>query len=484
MTESGADVVIAVDMGSGGVRSAAVNAAGQVLAQWAVDGATDTDASGRSTHRTEDVWKAVVETVRRVTPSGPVAAVCLGGTAHALVTGTLDQPSPDIILWSDTRAAADFRALEEGGFFHGYSPVTGCPPDHSYWPAKIAWLIRSGRLGRTRAQVFSEKDLVFYRLTGEAVMDTSTAGATGLLDAARLDWAEGLSEALGAPWLCLPDLAPATAWRPLSAAGAAATGLPTGTPIVIGGVDGPLAQIGVGGSKPEIASLTIGTSLAVRRASRTRLVDAEGRLWSYALAPDLWVVGGAGSNGGNVLTWLHRAVAGGQVPISELVAQALDRPSDPTLVFSPSLHGERAPLWRADLAGGMAGLRPHHDALDIVRAGLDAVSALVYELAGAVTGLAGPADFVGLNGGFTASPGWSQLAVDAAACPGGVPEPDLAVNLGAARLAWAALAGGPIVAQPSVFRSVWRPRPDSTAAIAATSHKLAMLRDAVAVPPG
>lgn len=469
-------VVIAVDLGSGGVRAAAVDNHGVVLAQRQTGCATLAGTDGSAVHRTEEVWRAAVSSVREVAARIRPDAVVFGGTAHALVTGTLEAPDPRIVLWSDGRSTSAHRRLVASGFFAGYSAVTGCPSHPAYWPAKLAWLRDTGELSPTRNQLFSEKDLILYRLTGATVCDTSTAGATGLLDTRTLDWSRDLLERLGARWLQLPAVRPSTAQLSLSAAGGTELGLPSGTPVVLGGVDGPLAHLGVCGTDSGAASVTVGTSLGVRMHAASPVVDDRGRCWSYSLTPDHWIVGGAGSNGGNLVTWLRDVVFCGSVPVEEIIGNALARPSDPELVFLPYLNGERAPLWRADLAGGFVGLRARHTSWDLARAVLDAVGCMVYELSRAVSEIVSEPTLAGLNGGFTASRAWAQLVTDAMGCPGGLPSSDAAVVRGAAALARASLTGTPLRLAADDLDDRLLPDAAAHRTIRAAASRLATLR--------
>lgn len=471
-------VVIAVDMGSSGVRAAAVDRRGTLRAQSSVQCSTITGDDGTSVHRTEEVWQAVVTSIRQVVADHSPDAVVLGGTAHALITGTPDDPDPEIVLWSDSRSARAHKQLRDDGYFSGYSGLTACPSHAAYWPAKVAWLRTTGRLSPSRNHLFSEKDLVLHRLTGQAVSDTATAGATGLLDAHRLDWSAEVIARAGAPWLALPPVEPATSSRPLNRFGSAALGVPAGTPVVLGGVDGALAHLGVCGTEDGLASLTIGTSVGVRMHAPVARIDVQGRCWSYALATDHWIVGGAGSNGGNLVSWVRQALFDGQVGVEEIIDQTLALEPDRDLIFLPYLNGERAPLWCSALSGGFIGLRARHNRWHMARAILDSIACMIRELSSAVFSVAGQARLAGLNGGFTASSGWAQFATDAIGCPSRLPGTDAAVLRGAAAVAWASVADQPIQAAPDVGELL-TPDPVTHTAIDRATGRLAALRAAL-----
>jgi sugar (pentulose or hexulose) kinase len=76
-----------------------------------------------------------------------------------------------------------------------------------------------------------------------------------------------------------------------------------------------------------------------------------------------YLLGCAGSNGGNVLDW-GREIFGG-VTGAEAAA---DVP-----IFIPLLHGERSPEWNPDLTGAWHGLTAEHTAADLSRSILEGV---------------------------------------------------------------------------------------------------------------
>lgn len=202
-------------------------------------------------------------------------------------------------------------------------------------------------------------------------------------------------------------------------------------------MDGPLAQLGAAGWDERTATCTLGTSIAFRAATSARTADPSRRSWCYPISRSLWVVGGAGSNGGNVMEWVYQLVGKGL--LGDVLREALALPTDQQLLFLPYLNGERSPLWRDDLRGAIVGLGAHHGRLDIVRAALDGVAAAVKELAVAITASVKEPAEVRLTGGFLQERAWVQLVTDALGVPTAVPEPREATATGAAVLGWLAL---------------------------------------------
>ena len=101
-----------------------------------------------------------------------------------------------------------------------------------------------------------------------------------------------------------------------------------GTPVVVGGGDGPLANLGVGAVRPGDGRVSIGTSGALRVAVDRPAVDPLGSRVLLRARTGLWVVGGAVNNGG-----VGHAVGAGLArsrprtrPEAELLAVAAQAP--------------------------------------------------------------------------------------------------------------------------------------------------------------
>ncbi|MCU1477703.1 MAG: Gluconokinase [Subtercola sp.] len=475
------DTVIAIDISSSGVRARAHRRDLTVIAEHAVDLHTTVAADGASFHELPAIVEAVRSVVRLLAddPELNIVALVGSGTASSLVVAVLGSGEPrpvtEALLWSDSRSAPWFAAVSTE-LASAYER-TLCPPDVSYWPSKLAMLRDRGALGSAR--VGSAKDFVFAWLTGELWTEPMSAASSGVFDSASWSWDRPLLELLGVEGALLPEVHAATESAPLCASAARELGLDLGIPVVLGGMDGPLTQLGAAGAASGVASCTIGTSIAFREASVRRSVDPDRRTWCYPVSPELWVIGGAGSNGGNILTWLRDRL-GLAADVTTLADLAFGAPPDPELVFVPYLNGERAPLWRSDLRAALIGLGAHHGAADVARAAFEGLAASVFELAKAVEATAGVPNRVVFTGGFLRESRWVQLMTDALGVATAVPIPDAATSTGAAMIGWAGVEGVPVgeVFTPSLS-AVAEPRPAEHLRLRETAERTAAYRRAL-----
>jgi gluconokinase len=462
------EAVLALDLSSSGVRARAHDRGLAVLSEHSVDLETRVAADGTSAHDLTAIIAAVRAAIRPVAadPGVRIVALAASGTASSLAVARVSPSGPsgpearsEVLLWSDSRAAHHFPELA-GDLAAAYGR-TLCPPDVSYWPAKLRYLTHLGTLGD--GVVAGAKDLVFAWLTSRLWTDPMSAASTGVFDSETWQWDGELLDRLGVAAADLPELHDAADSAPLSPSAAVELGLPAGLPVAAGGMDGPLTQLGAAGARERVSSCTVGTSIAVRAGSPCRAVDPEQRTWCYPVTSGFWVTGGAGSNGGNLLTWLRDRV-GLAGSITELADLAFGVPADPGLEFIPYLHGERAPLWRSDLRAAFLGLGAHHTSAELARAVLDGLAASVLELAAAVRSVAGAPERVVFTGGFLRDARWVQLMTDALGVATAVPVPDAATSVGTAMIAWAAATETPV-------ETVFRPRLEPVAEPDLQAHK-------------
>ncbi len=341
-----------------------------------------------------------------------------------------------IFMWSDGRSATEAallgRALDEAAIH----ARTGCHLHSSYWPAKLRWLARDRPEEVARvAHWGSFGEYLELELFGEAATTVSMASGTGLLDQRTLAWD---TEALAAA-----DIEPDRLFRLCdrqhdrrglrprwSRRWPALRGVPWFPAVG----DGAAGNVGSDCTDRTRMALNVGTSTALRVMTVDPTPPPRG-LWRYRLDRRLALVGGALSEGGNVHAWC-RQVLNVSGPDAVETALATTPPDSHGLTVLPFLAGERAPGWRVDRHGLIAGLGLETTAEQIVVAALEGVAlriALVYAL---LAPLAAPDHSIVASGGALArSPAWTQRIADALGRPLVLSAVEEASSRGAALLA-------------------------------------------------
>ena len=169
----------------------------------------------------------------------------------------------------------------------------------------------------------------------------------------------------------------------VSAAGAAATGLADGLPVIAGGGDNAAAAVGCGVVRAGTGFVSLGTSGVVFVPSETLEIDPSGALHAFCHAvPGQYHLMGVILSAGGSLRWYRDVIAAEQAadahargidPYDELMAAAAEiAPGADGLFFLPYLAGERTPHMDPFARGGWLGLTLAHDPRHLVRALLEA----------------------------------------------------------------------------------------------------------------
>jgi gluconokinase len=302
---------------------------------------------------------------------------------------------------------------------------------------KLAWLTETRNdLVRSAAHWCALKDFVLAAFVAELITDYSISSASGLLDMRTMRWSADALAVAGVRPEQLPALVAPTELLALEAGTAAAVGLPAGLPVVCGGGDGPLANLGVGAVQPGEAALSLGTSGALRVPRDRPGVDERCRTFCYALADGLWVVGGAISNGAIVAQWASETF---HVDVVTLLREAAQVPAGARgLMALPYLFGERAPWWESGVTGALIGLRRIHGRAEITRALVEGVAQQLALVRDAVVEAGTEVHAVRATGGGFRSPLWAEVVAAALDIDLRLAEGSGGSALGAALLGWRA----------------------------------------------
>lgn len=374
-------------------------------------------------------------------------ALAVSSAQHGLLgLDDRQQPMTPLVTWADARAAAEARELRGSGQAVELLRRTGTPVHPMSPLLKLVWFSRHEPelAGRVRWWL-GLKDLVLLHLSGELVTELSSASATGLLNSVARAWDPDALALAGIRVDQLPPVLPTTAVLQLSADAARRSGLPAGLPVVVGAADGPLGNLGTGAIEPGVAGLSLGTSAAVRMVVDGPRADPGSSLFCYALTDEVWVVGGAVSNGGIAIRWAGATfaaeLAGEGHADSELLALAAQAPPGcEGLVMLPYLLSERAPMWDPELAGAYFGIRHHHTRQHFLRAALEGVCLQVSTIADALEQVA-PVREVRATGGPFRSLLWRTVMAGVLSRPLVVEAGAGGTALGATALGWYALGG-------------------------------------------
>src|SRR5436305_7311454 len=249
----GADVLIAVDVGTSGARASAFEVSGAPRPEVRRSYPTFLPAEGWAEQDARRGQSAALSAlgalVRILGPRCPVRAVAVTGQCPSVVPlDRRDRPLGPGIIYRDNRATAEADWMRERFGDRELHDLTGHVPAAFHVAAKVGWLRahQPDVFAATRRFV-QPTDYVALGLTGNATTDWSMAAATALLDLRARSWAPELLAALDLDAAMLPAVVPS--W---SIAGeirpklARRLGLPAGVPVVAGAGDSIACALGAG----------------------------------------------------------------------------------------------------------------------------------------------------------------------------------------------------------------------------------------------
>ncbi|NEW05402.1 gluconokinase [Paenibacillus sp. SYP-B3998] len=444
--------IVAADIGTTSTKTLIIDREGRVKASHSIEYPLFTPTADRAEQDPQQIFQAVVEGIGAVVRELGISAeevlcVSFSSAMHSLIAVD-DQANPltQCVTWADNRSAVYVEELKRSGLGQQIYSRTGTPIHPMSPLLKLMWFRdNEPDLVKRTYKFIGIKEFVFVQLFDRYIIDHSLASATGLFNLQNLDWDEEALRLAGVTRGQLSELVPTTFHiNGLRVEHAAAMGLSTATPFVVGASDGVLANLGVGAIEPGVVAVTIGTSGAVRSVVNKPQTDPEGKLFCYALTENFWVVGGPINNGGIVFRWVRDQIATleteearriGMDPydyLTELASQV--QAGSDGLLFLPLLAGERAPYWNANARGVYFGLSLNHQKKHMIRAALEGVMFSIQAVASSLERLMGPATELRASGGFARSAFWRQMMADMIGTSVTVPDAIESSGVGAALL--------------------------------------------------
>lgn len=423
-------MIIAHDVGTSADKASLHELDGRLVATASHPYAVDFGPGGRAEQNPEDWWSAVVATTAelltrgRVGP-GDIDAVGMSGQMMgAVFLGRDLTPVRPALIWADQRSVVQADALAASiGAQEAYRR-TGHRLNANYTLPKVMWVRENEpEVWRRTAHVCLAKDFLVQRMTGQLLTDPTDASGTDAFDQARGGWwPEVFAAADLDPRLFPQVVASTTIAGPLRKSAAVELGLHPGTPVVVGGGDGPMASVGVGSLGPEDdAYISLGSSAWLAVASERPLHDPLMRTFTFNhIVPGTFAPMSTMQSAGSSLKWaagLLRAPTGASSIAELLDGAAQVRASQEGLFFLPYLMGERSPHWSTEARGVFAGLAPHHDARHLIRAVLEGVAFNLRACARAFDAGGTAIPRVSVVGGGASSDLWLQIFADILGIP-------------------------------------------------------------------
>jgi xylulokinase len=419
--------LLGIDVGTGGTRAILIDSEGRILTSATVEHVPFVSPrTGWAEQDARDWWRAASAAVRAVLSSEGVRpeeidAVGLSGQMHgAVLLDQRDEVVRPAIIWCDQRTEAQCSTLTDKVGADRLIELTCNPALTGFTLPKMLWVREhEPEIWRRVRTVLLPKDYVRLQLTGEKATDVADASGTLIFDVTRRKWSPEMLTAADIDEALLPRVYESPqVTGVVSAAGATATGLRAGTPVVAGAGDQAAGAVGMGIVRAGTISATIGTSGVVFAVTNRPSLDPQGRVHTFCHAiPGRWHVMGVTQAAGLSLRWFRdqfgAGAEDGRDPYERLTEEAASAPAGADgALWAPYLMGERTPHLDPNARGALVGLTASHTRAHVVRAILEGVAFSLRDTFEIFRELNVPVETIRLGGGGARSSLWRQIQAD------------------------------------------------------------------------
>lgn len=410
-------ILISIDAGGTAVKVVAYDLMGTEIAIETADVATDHHPDGRVERDVEAFWAGTTSALQKLTSNCDrrdiLAVGCTGfGNGVFLLDAEGRGTRPGIVS-VDHRAQPLVEELTSCGRVSEISAKTG----HRVWGGQT--LMQLAYLARIEPEVVAStrwalacKDVIRFRLTGEALTDPTEASGGGLMDVAAGTYAQSVFEMLGlAPHAHLlpPIVASDDVAGRVSRRAAEETGLPEGTPVAGSMMDVAASSLGAGAVDVPVLTMIAGTwSINSLESGPPKGTGTPILNMLYRGGDRRLIAEGSPCSAAN-LGWFLESAMGGRVSVAEANTLVANSPIQTRrcqflpYVFGPeSRRGTFIDLGASDDLGTMLRAIFEGVAFQARRHAEDAV---------AMAGQPFP-ETVRLAGGASKSPVWAQVFAD------------------------------------------------------------------------
>jgi xylulokinase len=382
-------LILAYDLGTGGVKASIYNEAGTSIAECFVSYDTSYPKAGFHEQNPLDWWSAVVQSTKELLHDATIdskSIICIAVSGHSLgvipIGNNGELLSENVPIWSD------FRAINQAQkFFNHVSEkewylTTGNGfPAHLYSIFKIIWFKDNlPSVYEKTAKFIGTKDYVNYRLTGKLCTDFSYASGSGVYDLKAWDYKKTYIENSGISANKLPDIVASTEIiGNLLPDAAKVLGLSENVKVACGGVDNACMALGAGCVREGMAYTSVGSSAWIAVSGNEPILDAHNKPYVFThCIPGMFVSSTAIFSAGSSFRWLRDTICRNLLtendPYDAMTSLAELSPIGANkLLFNPSLAGGSSLDKSPNIKGGFLGLQLGHAQSDLIRAVMEGV---------------------------------------------------------------------------------------------------------------
>ena len=410
---------LGLDYGTSEIKALLIDAAGNIVHTHGVSLSIQRPQPHWSEQSAAEWWQATNDLMAAMCEKSgnhwqQIKAIGLSGQMHgAVLLDATDKVLRPVILWNDTRSAAECAELETA--VPDLHAITGNLAMPGFTAPKLLWVAKhEPEIFAQTATVLLPKDYIRLLMTGKKVSEMSDAAGTLWLDVAKRDWSDEVLAACQLSRQHMPALIEGSQNSgTLLPEVAALWGLNENVIVAGGGGDNAASAVGVGAVQAGDAFISLGTSGVVFVVNDSYRPAPENAVHCFCHSlPNRWHQMSVMLSAAAGLSWYCQLVGVSETELLEEIAalSAEDKAAAP--IFLPYLSGERTPHNDAHAAGMFYGLR--HSANRAVM-GYAVIEGVSFGIADGVRVLQESGTEIqqaSLLGGGARSSWWAQLLAD------------------------------------------------------------------------
>ena len=350
-----------------------------------------------------------------------IVAVSVCGHGKGLYPwGKNDKPAYHGIMSTDNRAWKYPQKWKKDGTFERIYPKICQQLISCQQVSILAWIKDNAKDVYDNIKwIFSVKDYIRYRLTGEAYCEATDISGSGLMNVRDVCYDMGILESLGIPEvydklppMCYSD----TLCGRITKEASCLTGLAEGTPVAGGMFDIDAGAIAMDINNPEQLCIITGTWSINEFISEYPITNTEIAMNSLYAVPGFYLLEECSATGAGNLEWfIQNYIVLSEIPegkhiydyVNELVENI--QPSDGDVYYLPFLYGSNA---HSLAKASFIGLTTYHNKGHMLRAIYEGVAFSHKMHIERLLSVRKPPKVIRMAGGVTNSPLWVQMFAD------------------------------------------------------------------------
>lgn len=410
------DLAVGIDIGTTGIKAVVIDNFGGILFEASESHDLLSPHPGFAEEDASIWWDNVLLLLKKISNSVDTERICgiaLSGMVPTLIP--VDDHGHALynsIQQNDARAVREIEEYKARIEADAYFSRTGNSVNQQIIYPKWTWLTRHApEIVSKTSFICGSYDYCTYRLTGVPVIERNWALESGMWLIEEETWDEEILRIASIDREKLPKVCSSgDVIGPITPEVAHITGIPNGTPVVVGIADHVASALATGVRDSGDLLLKLGGAGDILFATDTLRMDP--RLFiDYHPLENRYLINGCMAASGSIVKWITNLFQ--DTDFNRLTEEASQLPpGSKDLILLPYFLGEKTPIFDTNARGVFFGLNFGHDRAALFRSVLEAVAYGFYHHVEILQEMGCDVEHVYLSNGGARSPLWKQIVLD------------------------------------------------------------------------